>query len=66
MRIAILGSGAMGSLFGSYLSQNNYVWLIDNDENKVKRINEYGVTISENGSKKLSGLRQSPIPLALG
>lgn len=52
MRIAILGSGAMGSLFGSYLSQNNHVWLIDNDASKVYKINADGVTISENGSQR--------------
>lgn len=50
MNIAVLGSGAMGSLFGSYLSRNNNVWLIDKDLNKINKINTDGVTISENNS----------------
>ncbi len=47
MRIAILGSGAMGSLFGSFLSLYNDVWLIDNDISKIEAINKDGVTMSE-------------------
>ena len=38
MKIAILGAGAMGSLFGGYLSTHNDVWLIDVDKNKIDRI----------------------------
>lgn len=53
MKIAILGSGAMGSLFGAYLSQRNDVWLIDIDKQKVDRINSKGVTIIENDTRKL-------------
>ncbi|UKI49330.1 MAG: hypothetical protein L6U99_11500 [Clostridium sp.] len=29
MKIAIIGSGAMGSLFGAYLSKKNDVYMID-------------------------------------
>jgi 2-dehydropantoate 2-reductase len=47
MRIAILGAGAMGSLFGGYLSQHNEVWLIDSDRGKVDAIQSKGVTIQE-------------------
>lgn len=47
MKIAILGSGAMGSLFGAYLSQKNDVWLIDIDAQKVDRINTKGITVVE-------------------
>jgi 2-dehydropantoate 2-reductase len=47
MRIAVLGSGAMGSLFGGYLSQRNEVWLVDIDLEKVRKINRDGVTIHE-------------------
>lgn len=53
LKIAILGSGAMGSLFGAYLSQRNDVWLIDIDKQKVDRINSKGVTIIENDTRKL-------------
>ena len=34
MNIAILGAGAMGSLFGGYLAKENDVWLIDIDKKK--------------------------------
>lgn len=45
MRIAILGAGAMGSLFGGLLSQNNDVWLLDIDQRRVEKIRTDGVTI---------------------
>lgn len=48
MKIAILGSGAMGSLFGGYLSQENEVWLIDIDKDKIEKIKRDGVIIREN------------------
>ncbi|MDO4573544.1 MAG: 2-dehydropantoate 2-reductase, partial [Clostridia bacterium] len=54
MHIAILGAGAMGSLFGGYLSQRNEVWLIDVNERRVRSIAERGVCIREpSGSERL-------------
>lgn len=47
MRVVVLGAGAMGMLFGGYLSAHNEVTLIDVDENKVSQINEKGITIQE-------------------
>ncbi|MGE5604545.1 MAG: ketopantoate reductase family protein [Bacteroidota bacterium] len=47
MRIAVLGAGAMGSLFGGYLSQHNEVWLVDVDQEKVNKINCSGIKIRE-------------------
>lgn len=47
MRIAILGAGAMGMLFGGYLSKENDVVLIDTDGSKVDVINQRGVSIKE-------------------
>ena len=47
MRIAILGAGAMGSLFGGYLSQHNEVWLVDVNQEKVDKINSSGIKIRE-------------------
>ena len=35
MKILILGAGAMGMLFGGYLSQENSVWLLDVDQGRV-------------------------------
>lgn len=48
MKIAILGAGAMGSLFGGLLSQKNEVWLVDIDQHRVKKIQTDGVTIMDN------------------
>jgi len=51
MKIAILGAGAMGSLFGGYLSTHNDVWLIDVDKNKIDRIKDKGVIIREENNE---------------
>lgn len=48
MRITVLGAGAMGALFGGYLSQHNDVWLVEVDEQKVQKIREDGIRILEN------------------
>lgn len=51
LKIAILGAGAMGSLFASFLSRDNDVFLIDHKEDKVKKINKEGLALRENDSK---------------
>ena len=47
MKITVFGAGAMGSLFGGYLSRENEVYLVDVDPRKVDAINEKGVRIVE-------------------
>ena len=47
MRIAIIGAGAMGMLFGGYLSRRHEVVLIDSDDIKVQAINDEGILIRE-------------------
>lgn len=47
MKITVLGAGAMGMLFGSYLSRHNEVWLLDTDEARVRQINAQGITVQE-------------------
>lgn len=47
MRITILGAGAMGMLFGGYLSKENEVWLLDVDKTRVQKIEADGVMIRE-------------------
>lgn len=47
MKISILGAGAMGMLFGGYLSQNNEVWLLDTDRRRIDQIISDGVTVRE-------------------
>lgn len=45
MRIAIIGAGAMGSLFGSFLSSAAEVCLVDPYEEHVRTITEKGLTV---------------------
>ncbi len=45
MKIAVLGAGAMGSLYGSKLSANHEVWLVDVWKEHVDAINEKGLTV---------------------
>jgi 2-dehydropantoate 2-reductase len=47
MKIAILGAGAMGSLYGGYLSKQNEVWMVDIWEAHVNAIKEKGLDIDE-------------------
>ncbi len=47
MNIAVLGAGAMGSLFGGYLSSGNNVTLVDLSESIVNAIRGEGVRIRE-------------------
>jgi len=56
MKIAIVGAGAMGSLFGGLLSAaGNEVWLYDIWEAHVKALNTRGLVIeSESGSRTVA------------
>ncbi len=47
MKIAVLGAGAMGCLYGAYLSQENEVLMIDTNPEKVDVINKKGITVME-------------------
>ena len=49
MKIAVIGAGAMGSIYGGRLSQKNDVFMIDKIENVVNTINQDGITLVENG-----------------
>ncbi|WBW50420.1 ketopantoate reductase family protein [Peptoniphilus equinus] len=49
MKIAVLGAGAMGSIYAGHLSQNNEVYVIDVNQEIVDRINSQGMLIEENG-----------------
>lgn len=53
MNIAILGAGAMGMLFGGYLSQSNSVWLIDINQERIDKILADGLVIRENDGSEL-------------
>lgn len=49
MRIAVIGAGAMGSIYGGRLSLNNEVYLIATREALAEEINRSGLKIEENG-----------------
>lgn len=48
MNIAVLGPGAMGQLFGSYLSRENHVTLIGRNPAVMEEIRSNGILIREN------------------
>ena len=46
MKIAVIGPGAMGCLFGAYLSKSKEeVWLLDKNPERAKKIKEQGIKI---------------------
>ena len=49
MKIAVIGAGAMGSIYGGHLSLQNEVYLVDTNQEVVRNINEKGITLEENG-----------------
>jgi len=49
MKIAVIGAGAMGSIYGGHLSQHNEVYLLDTNQAVVDKINCDGVILQENG-----------------
>lgn len=54
MKIAVIGSGAMGSLYGGILAENGHeVYLIDVYEPHVNKINEAGLSIVKDGQERI-------------
>lgn len=47
MKIAVIGSGAMGCLYGAYLSKKNDVVMIDAYKPQVEALNKNGISIME-------------------
>lgn len=47
MKIIVIGAGAMGCLYGAYLSRHNDVTMLDVYEPQVESINQNGVTVLE-------------------
>ena len=47
MRIAVLGGGAMGALYGGYLSRKNDVLIVDVNTALIEKIKAEGLTIAE-------------------
>ncbi|MBR2527017.1 MAG: ketopantoate reductase family protein [Blautia sp.] len=53
MKIAVIGAGAMGSIYGGRLSLHNDVCLIDTNAEVVGWLNENGLRLEENGEDVL-------------
>ncbi len=49
MRIAVIGAGAMGSIYGGHLSQHNEVYMVDTAAPVVEHLQKEGLKIQENG-----------------
>ena len=49
MKIAVIGAGAMGSIYGGRLSKHNEVYLIDTQKAIADKINQDGIVLQENG-----------------
>lgn len=47
MKVVVIGAGAMGCLYGAYLSQENEVIMLDSFLPQVDAINSDGITITE-------------------
>lgn len=51
MKIAVIGAGAMGSIYGGHLSLHNEVYLVDTNQAVVDHLNANGLTLQENGEE---------------
>ena len=49
MSIAVIGAGAMGSIYGGHLSRKHTVYLIDSNKELTEAINRDGLEIEEEG-----------------
>ena len=49
MKIAVIGAGAMGSIYGGRLSLHNEVCLVDTNQEVVDHIQKQGICLEENG-----------------
>ena len=53
MRIAVIGAGAMGSIYGGHLSMKNEVYLVDTNAAVVEHLQKEGLKLQENGADNL-------------
>jgi 2-dehydropantoate 2-reductase len=67
MKIAVIGAGAMGSLFGALLAEaDNEVWLYDVRQEHVQTINRQGLSIERQGQTRLVRLHATTEPDQIG
>ncbi len=53
MRIAVIGAGAMGSIYGGHLSLHNDVCMVDTNAAVVDHISKEGIVLEEQGTENL-------------
>jgi 2-dehydropantoate 2-reductase len=67
MKIAVVGAGAMGSLFGAMLAEaGNEVWLYDVWVEHVKTINQDGLRIEREGQTRTLSIEATTDPEQIG
>jgi 2-dehydropantoate 2-reductase len=67
MKIAVVGAGAMGSLFGALLAEaGNEVWLYDVWTAHVEAVNKDGLTIEREGKTRTMGIDATTDPDLIG
>ena len=67
MKIAVIGAGAMGSLFGAMLAgADNEVWLYDVWQEHVQSINQEGLRIEREGKTRMVRLNATTDPDQIG
>lgn len=67
MKIAVIGAGAMGSLFGAMLAgADNEVWLYDVWKEHVQTINQEGLSIEREGRTRVVRLHATTEPDKIG
>ena len=67
MKIAVVGAGAMGSLFGAMLAEaGNEVWLYDVWVEHVQTINKNGLTIEREGQTRTLSIAATATPEQIG
>ena len=53
MRIAVIGAGAMGCIYGGHLSERNDVVMVDTSRSVVDAINSRGIVLEESGEERV-------------
>lgn len=53
MKIAVIGAGAMGSIYGAHLSLNNEVYMVDTSAVTVDHIEAEGIKLQEDGTENI-------------
>ena len=67
MKIAVIGAGAMGSLFGALLAESGHeVWLCDIWQDHIKALKQSGLKIEWNGETRKVRLNATSDPRQIG